>query len=138
MEHIAPVSNEALAMQAEELVFKSLQRAFPNFVVMRQVPIVSRSGNRVRQTVMDLVLENSAKQRLYIEITLGSAHTLHKRRQKKTARLAGIGQQRLTLDGDDLVKIQHAAEIQKDGELADTLRLIFRGRFNAKLFRFEI
>lgn len=134
MEHLRIHSTEEVGSKAEDLVFDALQRAFPQLLVLRQVPITSWSGKRPRQTIVDLVLEDANNKRLYIEITVGSGNSHRKRRQRKTAGLAGIGQRRLTLNGDDIAQIQAAVENQDDQQLAETLRRIFSGRFNAGVF----
>lgn len=121
-----------ISNDAERLFATAMMIAFPAIKIYPQVEIGAKSGNRSRATSADFKLVNG-QQELFIEVTEGKKSTKRKRRQRKTARLAGKGEQYLVVDGEDLEQI---AATPPD-RIRTVLISVLKGRYNASLFNFN-
>ena len=131
-EYLTLADAELIADEYERIFAVALLTAFPHFFLNYHYPISSMSGHRTRMTVADFRLQNSRGEELFFEVTSGDKKSKRKKRQHKTASLAGLGQRYITIFGRDIEQLQHP-----QGSLRDSIKSILSGRYNAKLFSFE-
>lgn len=133
MAEILTLSEAELISDEYERIFAvALLTAFPQFDLDYQYPISSMSGHRARVTVADFRLTNNRGEELFFEVTAGEKKSKRKKRQQKTASLAGLGQKYVTIFGRDIETIKLANDNLKASVIS-----MLSGRYNGKFFSFN-
>lgn len=124
--------NEARQIDNEhERIFAvAVLLGMPEMWLQHGCTIFAQSGGMERETVVDFVLENRHGEELYIEVTAGNKNSHRKRRQRKTANLAGVGENYVIVHGNDIDELRD----EEASDLRAKVVGVLRGRFNGRLF----
>jgi len=131
--------SELLSLSAAESIPNKHERIFAlaliascsDIDVFHQHQITSFSGRRKRATIVDFMLLNSSKQKLFVEIAGGNHKTNRKGKQQKTACLAGLGETYAILYGSDVLRLEDTSSVTPA-----IITAVLCGKYNGKLFSF--
>lgn len=123
---------QAIPDESERVVAQALLSAFPAWQVFYQVGLHGMSGKMPRVTNVDFQVVNEHGEDLFIEVTRGTHKTKRKRRQRKTAGLAGLGQRYAILYGPDIEYLQQAPK-----GIREAVTRVLLGKFDASQFTLQ-